>query len=74
VAFASLVMLGPEAEAQLDGARAALANCHGEAGASAWNGMLVARLAAPGGDALRKDLIALIERLRGAAMPRVWNC
>lgn len=74
IAFASLVMLGPDAEAHLDGAREALAGCHGEAGASAWNGMLVARLAAPNGNALRQDLIALIERLRGTAMPRVWNC
>ena len=28
---------------------------------------------APTGQALRSDLVKLIERLRGAAMPRVWN-
>ena len=45
-----------------------------EAGASAWNGMLVARILAPGGQALRFCLTKLLEMLRDAAMPRVWNC
>jgi urease accessory protein len=49
-------------------------NSAGEAGISGWNGMLVARLIAPGGQALRADLVRLIECLRGLPMPRVWNC
>jgi urease accessory protein len=73
-AFATRVLLAPDAEARLDRARAALEGCAGEAGASAWNGMLVARLAALTGQALRTDLIRLIESLRGTAMPRVWHC
>jgi urease accessory protein len=73
-AFATVVLLAPDAEARLDAARAALADAAGEAGASAWNGMLVARLIAPTGQALRHDLIRLIETLRGAPMPRVWHC
>jgi urease accessory protein len=73
-AFATVVLVAPGAEARLEAARAALADAAGEAGASAWNGMLVARLVAPAGAALRHDLIRLIETLRGAAMPRVWSC
>ena len=74
VAFATLVLVAPDAGARLDVARAALSAPHGEAGASAWNGLLVARLVAPTGQALRADLIRLVEALRGVAMPRVWYC
>lgn len=73
-AFATLVMVSPDAEAMLDTARAALEGRQGEAGASAWNGMLVARLIAATGQALRADLIRLIAALRRAPMPRVWQC
>ena len=73
-ALATIVLVAPDAEAALDRARAALADAAGEAGVSAWNGMLVARLIAPGGQALRADVIRLIETLRGRTMPRVWNC
>ncbi len=73
-AFATLVLLAADAEARLAGARAALDGSASEAGASAWNGMLVARFAAPDGQALRTDLIRLIESLRGTGIPRVWHC
>jgi urease accessory protein len=73
-ALATLVLVAPDAEARIDTARAALASAGSEAGASAWNGMLVARLLATTGQRLRTDLIRLIEALRGAPMPRVWQC
>jgi urease accessory protein len=73
-ALATLVHVAPDAEARLETARAALADGPGEAGVSAWNGMLVARLLAPSGQALRVGLVRLIETLRGAPMPRVWQC
>jgi urease accessory protein len=72
-ALATLLLVAADAEARIDAARDALAGAEGESGASAWNGMLVARLIAPTGQALRSDLIRLIERLRGAPMPRVWQ-
>jgi urease accessory protein len=72
-AFATVILVAPDAETKLDQARAALADA-GEAGVSAWNGMLVARLLAPTGQALRDDLIRLLEALRGEPMPRVWSC
>ena len=72
-ALATLLLIAPDAAAKIDAARDALAACQGEGGASTWNGMLVARLIAPTGQTLRSDLIRLIERLRGAPMPRVWQ-
>jgi urease accessory protein len=73
-AMATLVLVSPDAEAKIAVSRAALENCAGEGGASAWNGMLVARLIAPGGQALRADLMRLIEAIRERPMPRVWHC
>ncbi len=72
-ALATVVLVAPEAEGAIDRARAVLLDSAGEAGVSAWNGMLVARLIAPDGQALRADVTRLIETLRGRAMPRVWN-
>jgi urease accessory protein len=73
-AVATLVLVAPDAEASLDAAREALASATCEVGASAWNGMLVARLAAAEGQRLRTALVGLIERLRGVTMPGTWNC
>jgi urease accessory protein len=73
-AFATISLVGPEAESLLGSAREALQDAPGEGGASAWNGMLVARIVAPGGQALRATMIRLIEALRGRPMPRVWSC
>jgi urease accessory protein len=73
-AMATLVLVAPDAESRLPAARAALADSGAEAGASAWNGVLVARLIASGGAPLRTALIRLIESLRGVPMPRVWHC
>jgi urease accessory protein len=73
-ALATVILVAPDAESAIDRARAALLDNAGEAGVSAWNGMLVARLLAPVGQALRADITRLIETLRGRPMPRVWNC
>ena len=73
-ALATIVLVAPKAESAIDRARAALIESAGETGVSAWNGMLVARLIAGDGQALRADVIRLIETLRGRPMPRVWNC
>jgi urease accessory protein len=44
----------------------------GEVGISAWNGRALARLCAPDGAALRRDLIAVLTAVRQTAMPRLW--
>ena len=44
----------------------------GEVGISAWNGIAVARLVAPDGVALRRDLAALLTALQSGPLPRLW--
>ncbi len=73
-AFATLLLVAPNAEARVGDARDALAGLPGESGVSGFDGMLAARLLAPGGQALRGMVVRLVEALRGAPMPRVWNC
>ncbi|KWV40399.1 urease accessory protein UreD [Rhizobium altiplani] len=72
VAFATLLYVGPRAEAYLGAVRPLLEGHMG--GASSWAGKLVVRLSAPDGFALRKILIPIISALRdGAPVPKVWN-
>ncbi len=72
-AVATIVLVAPDAAARLEGLRAALA-AH-EAGASAWNGILLARIIAPDAAALRRAVAAGLTFLRGGrALPRVWMC
>jgi urease accessory protein len=74
-AMATLVYVAPDAEAALDGVRAAFTDNAAEAGASAWNGMLVARILAPDAAALRRATVAALGVLRAPRpLPRVWLC
>jgi urease accessory protein len=73
LAFATLVLVSPEAESRLEAARALLAPLDCECGASAWNGLLALRLLARDGAMLRRDLVRLLTGLRGP-LPRVWMC
>jgi urease accessory protein len=46
-----------------------------QAGASAWNQLLVVRILAQSGEALRMLVRRVLNVLReGRAMPRVWGC
>ena len=46
-----------------------------KAAASAWNGMLIARILAPSGATLRTTVIAVLTALRdNRPLPRVWMC
>ncbi len=74
-AMATLLHVAPEAEAALDGFRDALADAPGEWGASAWDGMLVARFLAADGASLRQAVVTGLQALRGERpLPRVWLC
>jgi urease accessory protein len=74
-AMATLVHVSPLAEAALDGLRDALEGAPAEWGASAWDGMLVARFLAPDGAALREAVVMGLQALRGdRPLPRVWLC
>ncbi|MDP1631712.1 MAG: urease accessory protein UreD [Caulobacter sp.] len=70
-AFATLLLVDDAAEASLDGVRAAIGTL---GGASAFDGKLVARIAAPDGFSLRRALLPAIAALRGGlAPPLVWT-
>jgi urease accessory protein len=72
-ALATLVHVAPDAEAALDAVRQALGSA--EAGASAWNGMLVVRILGPGGAGVRRSVVAALAALRPSRpLPRVWLC
>lgn len=72
-AVATIIHAAPNAGTHLDALRHALQG-H-EAGASAWDGMLVARIAAQDGACLRRAVVAGLNVLRaGRPLPRVWEC
>lgn len=73
-ATALLLFIAPDASASLDALRDEFDRCGDqvEAGAGAFNGLVVARLAAPSPEPLRAAILAAMVRLRGRAPPRVW--
>ena len=69
-AVATIVYVAPDAEARLDAVRAA-----GDFAASAWNGMLIARMIAADGASGRALALAVLAVLRdGRPRPRAWQC
>ncbi len=73
-AVAMLLYVAPDAEAKLDHVRALLQSAQSVAGASAWNGVLVARALAREGHTLYRDIAPVAEALSGRPLPRVWQC
>jgi urease accessory protein len=73
-AMGMLVYIGADAPARIGAARAVADEARSSIGVSAWNGMLAAR--AIGGDArvLQAEMGALVQRLTGRPLPRVWRC
>ena len=72
-AVATVVYAAPDAAERLDPLRAAL-DGH-EFGASAWDGLLLARIVAPHGAAQRAATVAGLAALRAdRPLPRVWQC
>ena len=72
VAFATLILVSPRAEALIRPIREQIGEEMG--GVSHWQGKLVARVSASDGFALRKILLPIISALRGgASVPKVWK-
>lgn len=70
-AVATCLFVAQDAARHLDAVRAAIGNIAG--GASAWNSMLLARLAAVSMEALRAAVVRVLAALRdGRPLPRVW--
>ena len=72
-ALATILHVARDAERRLDEARDLLAGVASECGASAWNGMLLVRLLSRDAQALRADLVRVLEGFRRAPMPRSWG-
>jgi urease accessory protein len=65
--------VAPDAAERLDAVRAAMGMA--EAGASAWNGMLVARILGADSAGVRGTVVAVLNVLReNRPLPRVWLC
>lgn len=68
--ISTVVYVAPDAEARLDAVRES-----GDIAASAWNGMLVARILAPDSASARRLVVAALAVLRdGRPLPRAWLC
>jgi urease accessory protein len=73
-AMATIIYAAPDAAEKLEGVRAVLHDTLCDAGASAFEGMLMARILAPSSHALRAAIIATLQLCRdGRPMPRVWQ-
>lgn len=85
-AFATLLLVAPDAEARLDAVRGALGLAAGEdeilpaelpdgldAGASAWDGMLAVRLLARDGAPLESAIRRVLAVLGVGEVPRIWH-
>jgi urease accessory protein len=71
VAIASVLKI-PGDEEVVAAVRAKEKNFAGEVGVSAWNGLALARLVAPDGAALHRDLIAVLTAFGNMPLPRLW--
>lgn len=77
-AFATLLLVAPDAESRLETVRAALGlpdelAAHLDAGVSAWDGMLAVRLLARDGAPLEVAIRRAIAALGVAEVPRIWH-
>ena len=73
VAFATMLLVAPEAERHVEPLRAALDGLPGEAGVSGFEGVTVVRLLAASGQALLALAARAATVVRGTPMPRVWS-
>jgi urease accessory protein len=71
VAIASVLKI-PGDEEVVAAVRAKEKDFAGEVGVSAWNGLALARLVAPDGAALHRDLIAVLTAFGNMPLPRLW--
>jgi len=62
----------PGDEAVVERIREASESFRGEVGISAWNGFAMARFCAQDAARLRADMMAVLGRASGAALPRLW--
>jgi len=71
-AMALVRYIASDVESRLQHMRALLEDCACDAAASAWNGMLLARLHAPDAYAWNRGLTAVLSGFRGTPLPKAW--
>ena len=72
-AVATVIQVAPDLEPKVNAVRRALEAA--DAGASVWNGMLVARILGPDGAFVRRIVVAVLDSLRDSRpLPRAWSC
>jgi len=71
--IATIMTIRPYAEDWLQPVRKALDGVDCDAGASAWNGMLIVRALGRSSQAMRRMLGSVLPILSGAPLPRVWQ-
>jgi urease accessory protein len=71
LAYATIIYVAPDAADRLDAARRLIAG--GLGGASAFDGMISARIVSPTGHDLRRRLLAFLRGFRDVSLPRVWE-
>jgi urease accessory protein len=65
-------LIVPGDEALVERVRELAPSFGGEVGLSAWNGFAMARFCAQDAARLRADMIAVLGRASGSALPRLW--
>jgi urease accessory protein len=65
-------LIVPGDEALVERIRGLTSSFRGEVGISAWNGFAMARFCAQDAARLRADMMAVLGRASGAALPRLW--
>ena len=70
-AYATIIFSAPDAESRLSGLRALIDP--GEGGASAFDGLISARIVSHNGYELRRRLMHVLREFRESAPPRVWE-
>lgn len=74
IAMATIIYAGPDTSLHLQNIRAALVQNPSEAGASAFEGIILTRILAPTASALRTCLIAVLQTCRNnRPLPRAWQ-
>jgi urease accessory protein len=69
---ATMLWMAPNAEDQLEAARASLEGSRVRAAASSWNGLLLVRMIGEKSEAVRRSVAAVVRALTASDMPRVW--
>jgi urease accessory protein len=73
-AIATIVHVAPDLGCKLDAVREVLGSAVCDGGASAWDGMLVVRIAGREAHVVRATVAGVLASLLPTVSPRIWSC